>query len=99
MIRPVFRCARAHTSLKFILTPVLKLWRWVLGLIVVASVPASAWACATCGCTVNADAVMGYTTESGWRVNVEYDYIDQDQLRSGTRSASAAEVVNAPSDP
>ena len=71
-----------------------------LGLAVLCTAgPASAWACATCGCTVNSDAAMGYSSASGWRVNLEYTYIDQDELRSGTSSASPASVVNNPSNP
>jgi len=31
---------------------------------------------------------MGYSASPGWRGSVEYDYIDQDELRSGTRSAA-----------
>ena len=45
-------------------------------------------ACATCGCTLSSDAAMGYSATQGWRLNVEYDYIHQDELRSGTRSIS-----------
>jgi hypothetical protein len=45
-------------------------------------------ACASCGCTLSSDAAMGYSATAGWRLNVEYDYIHQDQLRSGTRSIS-----------
>jgi hypothetical protein len=48
------------------------------------SMPSSALACATCGCTLNADAAMGYSAAAGWRLNIEYDYIPQDELRSGT---------------
>jgi hypothetical protein len=51
--------------------------------------PQSALACATCGCTLNADAAMGYSAEAGWRLSLEYDYIHQDQLRSGTHTISA----------
>ena len=61
--------------------------------------PVSSWACATCGCTVNSDAAMGYSTVTGWRVNLEYTYIDQDELRSGTGTASPEQVVNNPSNP
>ncbi len=61
--------------------------------------PMQSWACATCGCTVNSDAAMGFSTASGWRVNLEYTYIDQDELRSGTGSATAAQVVDNPSNP
>jgi hypothetical protein len=48
-----------------------------------------AWACASCGCTLNADAAMGYSSESGLRMSFEYDYINQDELRSGTHRISA----------
>jgi hypothetical protein len=48
----------------------------------------SAWACATCGCVLSADAAMGYSASAGWRFNFEYDYLNQDRLRSGTRSVS-----------
>lgn len=56
-------------------------------------------ACATCGCTLSTDAANGYSTEAGWRLNVEYAYIDQHQLRGGTHVAKPAQVVNSPSDP
>ncbi len=51
-------------------------------------VPVSGWACATCGCTLSADAAMGYSASAGWRANFEYDYLNQDQLRSGTSTVS-----------
>ena len=47
--------------------------------------PTVAEACATCGCTLSADAALGYGAMPGWRLSLEYDYIDQDELRSGTR--------------
>jgi hypothetical protein len=50
--------------------------------------PQRAHACASCGCTLSADAAMGYSALPGWRLSVEYDYIDQDQLRSGTHAVS-----------
>jgi hypothetical protein len=71
----------------------------LLALTLMAAVPMPCWACATCGCTVNSDAAMGFSTASGWRVNLEYTYIDQDELRAGTGSATAAQVVNNPSNP
>ena len=61
--------------------------------------PDSAWACATCGCTLSADGAMGYAVGSGWRLDFEYDYINQDELRSGTRAATPSEVVDNPSNP
>ena len=54
-----------------------------------ALLPASALACATCGCTLSADAATGYSTMPGWRMSLEYDYINQDELRSGTHSVAA----------
>jgi hypothetical protein len=47
--------------------------------------PQTVLACASCGCTLSADAAMGYSALPGWRVSLEYDYINQDQLRSGTQ--------------
>ena len=61
--------------------------------------PGPVWACATCGCTVNSDAAMGYSAATGWRLNLEYTFIDQDELRSGTGTAGPAAVVNNPSNP
>lgn len=52
------------------------------------SVPPGAWSCATCGCTLSTDAAMGYSTEPGWRLNFEYDYLHQDQLRKGTAAVA-----------
>jgi hypothetical protein len=50
--------------------------------------PDRAVACATCGCSLSSDAAMGYSASPGWRLSLEYDYIDQDELRSGTHSAA-----------
>jgi hypothetical protein len=49
----------------------------------------SALGCATCGCTLSADAAMGYSADPGWRLNLEYDYIHQDELRNGTHAVSS----------
>lgn len=57
---------------------------------------AAAWGCASCGCTLSADAATGYSALPGFRLTFEYDYINQDQLRRGTRTATPAEVVNNP---
>lgn len=64
-----------------------------------ALLPAAALACASCGCTLSSDAALGYSATSGWRVSLEYDYINQDSLRSGNGSASYAQVVNQPANP
>lgn len=63
------------------------------------AMPTAALACATCGCTLSSDAATGFSTTSGWRASLQYDYIDQDELRSGTHAATPADVVNAPSNP
>jgi hypothetical protein len=70
-----------------------------IALALVAGIPSAASACATCGCTLSSDAATGFSTTSGWRLSFQYDYIDQDTLRSGTRSANPSQVVDAPSDP
>lgn len=61
------------------------------------SVPAtSVFACATCGCSLSTDAATGFGSTGGWRLNLEYNYINQDQLRSGTHavSRSSAAAIN-----
>ena len=70
---------------------------WLAG--VLALSPVSAFACATCGCTLSTDAASGYSSQPGWRFNLDYSYIDQNALRSGTGSATARQVVDQPSDP
>jgi hypothetical protein len=55
--------------------------------------PTAALACATCGCSLSTDAAMGYSDEIGWRVSLQYDYINQDQLRTGTHSVSSSQVA------
>jgi hypothetical protein len=42
---------------------------------------------------------MGYSAATGFRINLEYTYIDQDALRGGTGTAAPATVVNNPSNP
>jgi hypothetical protein len=55
---------------------------------VLCVLPQRSTACASCGCTLSADAAMGYSAMPGWRLSIEYDYIDQNQLRSGTHAVS-----------
>lgn len=52
------------------------------------ALPDNAAACASCGCALSSDAAMGYAASAGWRLSLEYDYINQDELRSGTRSVA-----------
>jgi hypothetical protein len=58
-----------------------------------------AQACATCGCTLSTDAATGYSAQSGWRVNLEYAWLNQDELRHGDSTVSPEQIVNHPSDP
>jgi hypothetical protein len=62
-------------------------------LLIASSVPTSALACATCGCSLSTDAAMGYSTDTGWRASLEYDYINQNQLRTGSHAVSSAQVA------
>jgi hypothetical protein len=67
--------------------------------LLLAGLPIVAQACATCGCTLSTDAATGYSAESGWRVNLDYTYIDQNELRTGSNHATPQQVVDRPSDP
>lgn len=60
---------------------------WALALLAAATAD-RANACASCGCALSADAAMGYSAMPGWRLSIEYDYVNQDELRSGTHSVS-----------
>ena len=53
----------------------------------------TASACATCGCSLSTDAATGYSTQPGWRVSLQYDDIDQSQLRHGSKPVSTAQVA------
>jgi hypothetical protein len=59
-----------------------------LAAVLIGVLPSFSWACATCGCALSNDAAMGYSAGAGWRVNLEYDYINQNQLRSGIHAVS-----------
>ncbi len=64
-----------------------------LALIFVAACPAVALACATCGCSLSTEAAMGYSDAPGWRASLEFDFINQNQYRTGTHSISSADVA------
>jgi len=59
-----------------------------LAAVIIGVLPSFSWACATCGCSLSSDAAMGYSAGAGWRANLEYDYINQNQLRSGINTVS-----------
>ena len=73
---------------------------WIAGFAALgAGGSAAVCACASCGCTLSSDAAAGYSALPGLRLTLEYDYVNQDQLRRGTHTATPAEVVNRPTDP
>ena len=60
--------------------------------------PILAQACASCGCTLSSDwENLGFSTSPGLKLDVRYDYLNQNQLRSGTGTispSSASQIVN-----
>lgn len=58
-----------------------------------------AMACASCGCTLSADwQNLEYSYKPGLKLDMRYDFLDQNQLRSGTGTispAAASRIVNA----
>lgn len=36
---------------------------------------------------------MGYSTDTGWRASLQYDYLNQNQLRTGSHAVSSAQVA------
>lgn len=71
--------------------------RWTLAALLALS-PMYALACASCGCTLSSDwESLGYSNAAGFKLDVRYDYLNQNQLRSGTHrisSAAASRIVN-----
>jgi hypothetical protein len=54
-----------------------------------ALAPGLTHACASCGCTLSSDwESQGLSAQEGLRLDIRYDYLDQDQLRSGSQSIS-----------
>ena len=64
-----------------------------VALIAIAVIPSAALACATCGCSLSTEAALGYSAEPGWRASLEFDFINQNQYRTGTHSISNADVA------
>ena len=57
-----------------------------------------AFACASCGCTLSSDwENLSFSNSSGFKLDIRYDYLNQDQLRSGTNtisSSDASKIIN-----
>ena len=67
--------------------------RTALGAALLSLAAGGASACATCGCSLSTDAATGYPTEPGWTLSLQYDDIDQRQLRRGGKAVSTADVA------
>jgi len=52
-------------------------------------------ACASCGCSLSNDPITGYTESAGWRVNLDYTFINQNQLRHGGSTATESQAWTA----
>jgi hypothetical protein len=63
----------------------------------------TAWACASCGCSINTDwGAQGLSSSAGWTLDLRYDALDQNKLWTGTHAISstdAAQVVTPSGDP
>ena len=75
------------------------MYKYLFIFLFVVSSPISAWACASCGCTLSSD--WEESSQTGLKFDLRYDYIDQNQLRSkgSTISASDASQVLNGGDP
>ena len=51
----------------------------------------SVFACASCGCTLSSDwENLNFSGTSGIKLDIRYDYLNQNQLRSGTADGPAS---------
>ncbi|MGA8136751.1 MAG: TonB-dependent receptor [Pseudomonas gingeri] len=69
---------------------------------IAAAFPHLAMACASCGCTLSSDwDNLGISNSSGLKLDLRYDYLNQNQLRSGTGTISptAASQITNKGDP
>ena len=69
-----------------------------LALVSILLTSADAGACASCGCTLSSDwASQQFSYTPGLKLDLRYDYLNQDQLRSGSKTISpqaASQIVN-----
>jgi len=60
----------------------------------VALSSSTAFACASCGCSINSDwGAQGLSDTAGWTLDLRYDYLNQNQLRTGRTTISAADAA------
>jgi hypothetical protein len=71
--------------------------------LIASTMSTAAFACASCGCTLSSDwESQGFTTDSGLKVDVRYDYLNQNQLRHNRSSISpgaASQLTNSNGEP
>ena len=52
------------------------------------------FACAACGCSLSTEAaVLDSSHKTGWNISLQYDYINQNELRVGTSTISPSQVA------
>ena len=55
--------------------------------------PLCVLACASCGCTLSSDwESQGFTSQPGLKIDIRYDYLNQNQLRHNTSKISSADA-------
>jgi len=52
-----------------------------------------ALACATCGCSLSSDGALGYSSTTGWAISLDYNFINQNEYRSGSSTISPSQVA------
>lgn len=53
-----------------------------------------AFACGACGCTLNSDwSAQGYASGAGFRLDLRFDYFNQDQLRQGSGVVDLSKIT------
>ena len=71
---------------------------FILASIAVLFSSGDAKACASCGCTLSSDwENLQFSSTTGLKMELRYDFLDQNQLRSGTKtisSAAASQITN-----
>ncbi|HEY6896157.1 MAG TPA: hypothetical protein VI279_02765 [Rhodocyclaceae bacterium] len=77
--------------------------RRMLPALVLTALSTAALACASGGCTLSSDwESQGFSTRPGLKLDLRYDYLNQDQLRHGTGTIGAAQasrMLTATGDP
>lgn len=74
--------------------PTATLCRIVPLTLAIATASTPVLACSADGCTLSSNwETLGFSTQPGFKVDLRYDYVNQNQLRSGTHSISSADAA------